>query len=84
VSLANVKRDEETLELVYLGIVPEARGRGFAATALAELGAAAAAAGIRSITLSVDERNKPARRLYDRAGFQEADRRRLFLLLSRP
>lgn len=67
------------VELNYLGLVPAARGRGWGEALLRFALRAAAADGARALTLSVDARNAPARRLYDRHGFREADRREVFL-----
>ena len=66
------------VELGYLGLVPAARGRGWGAP-LVRFALHAAAADARALTLSVDARNGPARRLYERHGFREADRREVFL-----
>ena len=74
--------EQETVELVYLGLAPAWRGRGLGATllnrGLAELTRRAfpgsgtprqidAAGGV---TCAVDTRNTPAMRLYRKAGFQ--------------
>ncbi|MFO0796908.1 MAG: GNAT family N-acetyltransferase [Gemmataceae bacterium] len=65
------------VELSYLGLVPAARGRGWGAELLRV--ALRAAGDARALTVSVDARNGPARRLYERHGFGEADRREVFL-----
>ncbi|QDU18362.1 GNAT family N-acetyltransferase [Urbifossiella limnaea] len=65
------------VELSYLGLVPAARGRGWGEGLLRF--ALRAAGDARALTLSVDARNGPARRLYERHGFREADRREVFL-----
>lgn len=67
------------VELNYLGLVPAARGRGWGEALVRFALRAAAADGAAALTLSVDARNAPARRLYDRHGFREADRREVFL-----
>ncbi len=67
-------------DLVYLGVVPEARGRG--------LGRALAVRAIRDATalrlpqmgLAADTRNFPALRLYEGLGFQEVRRRRVWFV----
>jgi RimJ/RimL family protein N-acetyltransferase len=71
---------QDQAELVYMGVVPEARGRGYglAITRLAQnkthqLGHA-------RIILAVDTRNHPALDLYARAGFIQFDRRTALLL----
>jgi len=67
------------VELSYLGLVPAARGRGWGEPLLRSALRAAVADDARALTLSVDARNGPARRLYERHGFREADRREVFL-----
>ncbi len=63
-------------ELAYLGLVPTARGRGLGRDLLARL---VADAGPADVSASVDARNTPARRLYDRAGFTPAGSRAVYL-----
>jgi ribosomal protein S18 acetylase RimI-like enzyme len=62
-------------ELVYLGLVPQARGQGigFALTRYAQW--LAQQAGRERLVLAVDADNAPALRLYAQAGFQTWDRR---------
>jgi ribosomal protein S18 acetylase RimI-like enzyme len=52
-----------------LYLVPEARGRGLGRAALARLEIEAQALRLAALFLVVDPENRPARRLYDRAGF---------------
>ena len=73
--LLNIAPDERTAELVYVGLAPEARGRGFG-TMLLEHGLHQLASSSASmITLAVDEANTPAVALYERFGFRRAARR---------
>lgn len=58
-------------ELVYLGTVPEARGRGYARTMLVDGLHEARAQGAASMILAVDQRNVMAQKLYRWAGFRE-------------
>ncbi|BAJ28042.1 MULTISPECIES: GNAT family N-acetyltransferase [Kitasatospora] len=53
-----------------LGVLPEARGRGVGDALLTAACAAARTAGARRITLRVLGPNAPARRLYERNGFE--------------
>ncbi|MGW4807242.1 N-acetyltransferase family protein [Kitasatospora sp. NPDC004272] len=53
-----------------LGVLPEARGRRIGEALLAAACEAARADGARRMTLRVLARNAPARRLYERAGFE--------------
>jgi len=65
-------------EVTYLGVVPGARRAGVGGTLLrAAIGRGASARG--SPTLSVDERNGPALRLYSRHGFRTRQRQHVFL-----
>ena len=54
-----------------LYLVPAARGRGLGAAVLALLETEARTLGLAALFLVVDPDNRPARRLYDRAGFAE-------------
>ncbi|WP_033219666.1 GNAT family N-acetyltransferase [Kitasatospora phosalacinea] len=53
-----------------LGVLPEARGRRIGEALVAAACEAARAEGARRMTLRVLSHNAPARRLYERAGFQ--------------
>lgn len=70
--------DERGVELAYLGLVPAARGRGLGGVLLNQALALADGADVR---LSVDARNTPARRLYERAGFEPTFQRDVYLWL---
>jgi ribosomal protein S18 acetylase RimI-like enzyme len=65
-----------TWEVSYLGLTPEARGRGLGREAL-EHAIELARPHAGRLELAVDHRNTPARRLYERAGFVMYDRRRI-------
>lgn len=67
-----------TTELAYLGVVPEARGRGVGG-ALLRLAIALATVAGYPITLTCDERNVPALRLYESAGFRANQRQLVYL-----
>jgi ribosomal protein S18 acetylase RimI-like enzyme len=69
--------------VAYLGVVPEARGRGLGMELIARALREAWAAGVRSVTLSVDARNRPAWKLYQAAGFEPHDRREVYLAIWR-
>ena len=66
-------------EVAYMGVVPEARrdgvGREMLLRALCEARVAEAA----TVTLCVDDRNIPARALYEGVGFEAYDRRLVLL-----
>ena len=68
-------------DLVYLDVVPEARGCGLGYELTCKAMFEAKAVGAAELTLCVDARNAPARRIYDQLGFVEFDRREVFLAL---
>jgi ribosomal protein S18 acetylase RimI-like enzyme len=61
----------DAMELVYIGLAPEARGRGLGSMLVRQALAEAAADNRRRLTLAVDSRNAPALALYFRHGFQK-------------
>jgi ribosomal protein S18 acetylase RimI-like enzyme len=61
-------------EVAYLGLTPEARGRGLGRTVVAEANELAKPHASR-LRLAVDSRNFPAIKLYERTGFVAFDRR---------
>lgn len=65
----------QTMELVYLGLVPSARGRGLGRLLIDRAIAIAAERRVRSMMLAMDEENMPAQRLYRAAGFRRLARR---------
>jgi len=68
--------EQRTVELVYLGLSPRARGRGLGRRLLVMgLRKACASRGGWDVACAVDERNVPARKLYDVMGFQVFGRR---------
>lgn len=75
VALLSVHSDARNVELVYLGLVPGARGSGLG-TALLDLALRDAAMRRHApVSLAVDVRNSPATRMYARAGFVPVRRR---------
>lgn len=73
--LATAHSAESAREVVYMGVVPGARGRGFGRAMLRDALGRALEAGCRSMRLAVDARNAPARKLYAACGFVEIARR---------
>ncbi|NIP86122.1 MAG: GNAT family N-acetyltransferase, partial [Planctomycetales bacterium] len=69
----------DQMELVYLGILPEFRGRGFGLAATWHALGMAAEGGRAHLTLAVDAQNGPAQALYRRAGFLRWDRKQVLL-----
>lgn len=75
VLLMNEHPDQNAIELVYFGIVPEFRGRGLGRTMLAEGIQAAALTGRAALFLAVDCGNTYANALYGEHQFAELARR---------
>lgn len=68
--LLNASPDGSSAELAYFGVAPEARGRGIARALLAAGLHACSAARISTVTLALDARNLPAKKLYESQGFR--------------
>lgn len=67
------------LEIVYLGVVPEARRQGVATLLLRRAVEHGRKRHARCLTVVVDERNEPAWRLYERFRFMPVARRIVYL-----
>lgn len=71
--------EQRVMELVYIGLSPEVRGKGLGGRLL-EFGVRIAAeARVDAMTCAVDCRNEPARKMYREHGFQGAGKRRAFV-----
>jgi ribosomal protein S18 acetylase RimI-like enzyme len=70
---------QDQVELVYMGLVPAARGRGWGAAIVRQALRTAAARRRARVVLAVDAANEPALKMYGRAGFVEFDRRAAYL-----
>jgi ribosomal protein S18 acetylase RimI-like enzyme len=68
-------------DVAYVGVMREARGLGVGRALMTHALRAAAAANVGQVTLAVDERNLPARRLYARLGFEPFEEREVYLLI---
>ncbi len=68
-ALLNPNPEAGCTELVYFGLVPEARGRGLGAVLLRHALSRLGPAEPPRVALAVDDRNTPALRLYRRHGF---------------
>jgi ribosomal protein S18 acetylase RimI-like enzyme len=66
-------------DLSYVGVVPEARGRGLGGRLTRKALVEARAAGAGCVTLAVDMRNGPAWNMYRRLGFEPAEKREVYL-----
>ncbi len=71
--------NDDRCELQYMGVVPDARGRGLGRVLCARAIDETRRVGASRLTLSVDARNKPALRHYRAARFQELERKIVFL-----
>ena len=70
---------QDQLELVYMGLVPSARGRGWGESSFAKLCRVARNCGRARVVLAVDSANWPALAMYRRAGFAEFERRTVMI-----
>jgi ribosomal protein S18 acetylase RimI-like enzyme len=71
--------ESRSVELVYLGIAPIARGLGLGRAVLAYTIAQLGPIDIAEITCAVDDRNAPAIRIYESLGFERFDARAGFV-----
>jgi mycothiol synthase len=69
-------------ELVYMGVTPEARGRGLGSCIVRFALDAAARGGAQRVVLAVDAANQPAVEMYGSAGFLEWERRAVYARLA--
>ncbi len=75
VLLMNQPKDEQYLELAYLGITPTARGKGLANQAMDYALNHAIKRRCKKIILAVDVSNTPAIHLYKKSNFQDTTKR---------
>lgn len=68
--LLNEQPEQESTEIVYMGIVPKWRGRQLGQTLLTKAASLTRNWGCSRILLAVDSTNLPAARLYEQAGFR--------------
>jgi ribosomal protein S18 acetylase RimI-like enzyme len=69
----------EAREIAYIGVVPEARGKGFGRELLLHALSEARASEVPQLSLSVDARNRPAINLYRSLDFERYDTREVYL-----
>lgn len=69
----------QSCELVYVGVIPEARGRGVAGDLVSWAKWQAKSAGCSQLLLAVDDQNLPGLKLYQRHGFQSFDAREVYI-----
>jgi len=73
--------EPSVLELSYLGLIPSARGRGLGGAALSRINRIAGESGYHFVSVTVDARNEPALRLYQKYGFVETEKREVYLAI---
>lgn len=73
----------ETMELTYMGLVPDARGLGLGELLLRQAIALTAQHKMLALALAVDCRNKPAYHLYRRLGFSVMLRKKALIYSSK-
>jgi ribosomal protein S18 acetylase RimI-like enzyme len=74
--------ESSSMDLSYLGIVPDARRRGIGRSLTCKAIQEARAAGAVQLTLAVDVRNQPAWQLYRSLGFEPFERREVYLWIQ--
>ncbi|MBA3316272.1 MAG: GNAT family N-acetyltransferase [Planctomycetota bacterium] len=79
VILVNDRPDDRVREIVYLGVVPEARQQGIAQQLIIDSLAEAMADGCDAVLAAVDAANDPAAKLYSRLGFVPNFERAIYL-----
>lgn len=70
---------QQTCELVYVGVIPSARGLGLAGELLSWAKWQTKASGCSQLLLAVDDQNLPGLKLYQRQGFQSFDARVVYV-----
>ena len=79
VLLVNPSPDDDGWEVAYIGVVPEFRRRGFGREMVVKALLEAKVAGQESVALAVDDRNRPARAMYEQLGFEPHETRDVLL-----
>jgi ribosomal protein S18 acetylase RimI-like enzyme len=77
--LVNLHPDANHAELVYLGLVPAYRGRGWGLFLTRQAQWLARQAGAERLVLAVDAANRPALGMYEEAAFAPFDRRAVWI-----
>ena len=80
--LVNPTLDSAVWDVVYLGVLPEFRGRGLAAAMLGFAAHQVVREGASSLTLAVDSENKYALGAYEQVGFRETRRRLAYVTMG--
>jgi ribosomal protein S18 acetylase RimI-like enzyme len=72
------------LEIAYVAVLPHARRQGLGRELTRQAVREAATAGLRVVTLTVDERNRAASRMYEQEGFSPWDELDCYILILDP
>lgn len=70
---------QAAMEIVYIGVVPEARGRAYGSFLVRLAIENAMRTNCKHLMLAVDQRNHYARKIYSSFGFEETDRRHAWI-----
>lgn len=76
--------DLNALEVAYISVLPKFRGQGFGRQLTRKALHLAAQARVHQVTLAVDERNTPARKLYRSEHFEPWETRHAYLMVLDP
>lgn len=76
--------DCNSWDVSYVGLVPSARGQGLGRELMLKALLETRSSGTHQLTLSVDQRNRPAWRLYQHLGFEAFEEREVFLAIWQP
>lgn len=79
VLLLSEHQPSRQMELTYMGLIPQARGRGLGGQAVAAAQQTTRQRRCQQLVLAVDQRNQPAKRAYRSAGFSAWAQRTVFL-----
>jgi len=79
VILLSYIEDRHSYEVVYMGVLPKWRRKGYGLALLGQSVLIAEKGGVGNLTITVDSQNKPAQKLYNNFGFQEVDRRNVWI-----
>jgi ribosomal protein S18 acetylase RimI-like enzyme len=79
ISMMNVSKTKEAIELVYLGLIPEARGHGTGSALMAHSLRKVSGSPQKTVVLAVDDSNEPASKIYEHFGFRSTARRHAFV-----
>jgi RimJ/RimL family protein N-acetyltransferase len=71
--------EQDTWELIYMGLLPAARRKGYGAAIACHAQWLAGRAGRLRLVTAADAANEPALKVYAAAGFQAWDRRSVFI-----